>query len=532
MIILSIPTLAVISYALYNLFFHPLSGIPGPIGARTGLLSWKSARAVKLDMGWKVLELHEKYGKVVRIARNEASICDPDAISQIYRYIMSSEAKKLTAYNAGGVDGPTSISTVDNKRHAEMRRAESPAYATKLFAAFEERVDASCRELMGLLDRCIDAGKGSATVDMGEILQLFAIDVVGELSLSKSFGLCDEGRDTHKILPMLVKFLEIACIGAFSPPLVAVLTCFNDLICSRNAAYLGTIRGRIDSRFSEHRKLNSTYTGHRDMLEAILAAQNPDGSEYSLNQARAAVGLILGAGSGKIFPFMTAQTMRAMLRFIVGHPRVHAKVLQEFDSALKCSDLSIPLSYAEACKLSYFQACLKETLRLHPPIPWTLSRIVDADGARIAGHFFPAGTEVSMSPFVLHRRAEAYGADADTFCPERWLEAEADPARRREMEHNNLAFGSGPRVCAGRSIGMMEVSKVMPLLFSKYKMRFTPRSATSPHTRIAGRGVDGRMSMEEPYFVTSQWTAMQSDFWCDLSRRAYSAEAVEEQNIF
>ena len=77
-IILSIPTLAVISYAPYNLFFRPLSGIPGPIGARTGLLSWKSTRAVKLDMVYtfstiiacSVLQLKPQTGlEVTRAAR-------------------------------------------------------------------------------------------------------------------------------------------------------------------------------------------------------------------------------------------------------------------------------------------------------------------------------------------------------------------------------------------------------------------------------------------------------------------------------
>jgi hypothetical protein len=140
-----------------------------------------------------------------------------------------------------------------------------------------------------------------------------------------------------------------------------------------------------------------------------------------------------------------------------------------------------------------------------------------------------------MSPFVLHRRPEAYGDDAAVFRPERWIEADAE--QRKMMEHNNLAFGSGPRVCIGKTIGeqlpkcrdamkptsrvigMMEVSKVVPFLFWKYKIGFTPRSATSPHTHRLGRAVDGHVSITEPYFVTSQWVALQSDFWCDLSRR-------------
>jgi cytochrome P450 len=84
----------------------------------------------------------------------------------------------------GGLDGPTSISTMDNKRHAEMRRAESPAYATKMFVDFEQNVDSCCTDLGVYLDRCMDAGM--ETVDLGQILQMFAIDVVGELAVSSN----------------------------------------------------------------------------------------------------------------------------------------------------------------------------------------------------------------------------------------------------------------------------------------------------------------------------------------------------------
>jgi cytochrome P450 len=56
-----------------------------------------------------------------------------------------------------------------------------------------------------------------------------------------------------------------------------------------------------------------------------------------------------------------------------------------------------------------------------------------------------------MSPFVVHRRAEAYGPDAASFRPERWLEAAVE--QRKKMEQSNLAFGHGPRVCIGKRLG-------------------------------------------------------------------------------
>ncbi|KAJ7722899.1 cytochrome P450 [Mycena maculata] len=186
--------------------------------------------------------------------------------------------------------------------------------------------------------------------------------------------------------------------------------------------------------------------------------------------------------------------MRAMIGFVVGDLRVYGKVREEIDSAVKNGTVTFPLSYSDASNLPYFQvSMLQGNAPLASPIPWTLSRSVGEGGTTISGYYFSEGTEVSMSPFVLHRQHESYGDDADVFQPERWIETDVE--QRKTMEHNNLAFRSGPRVCIGKVIGMMKISKVMPLLFWKYAIEFTPRSATSPHKCKVGRAVDGHLSV-------------------------------------
>ncbi|KAJ7097518.1 hypothetical protein C8R44DRAFT_748264 [Mycena epipterygia] len=84
-----------------------------------------------------------------------------------------------------GRDGPNSISTVDNKKHAEIRRAESRAYSGNRLTALEQRVDSCCNDLLAHLDRCIDAGNG--TVDISQIIHMFATDVIGDLAVGLKF---------------------------------------------------------------------------------------------------------------------------------------------------------------------------------------------------------------------------------------------------------------------------------------------------------------------------------------------------------
>lgn len=67
----------------YRLLLHPLAGVPGPFVARfTGL--WRTRRYFKGTWFDDILELHQKYGKVVRIAPNEVSFVDGEALKRLY----------------------------------------------------------------------------------------------------------------------------------------------------------------------------------------------------------------------------------------------------------------------------------------------------------------------------------------------------------------------------------------------------------------------------------------------------------------
>jgi hypothetical protein len=70
-------------WILYALFFHPLARIPGPLLASISPI-WKLQRAIKGTLHRDILNGHQKYGRIFRVAPNEVSIADPEAIKVIY----------------------------------------------------------------------------------------------------------------------------------------------------------------------------------------------------------------------------------------------------------------------------------------------------------------------------------------------------------------------------------------------------------------------------------------------------------------
>lgn len=77
------PVGVIIVYLLYQTFFSPLAGVPGPFAARFSRL-WLAYHGWKGDFHTLLTRLHEEYGDVVRIGPNEVATTAPDAVKKIY----------------------------------------------------------------------------------------------------------------------------------------------------------------------------------------------------------------------------------------------------------------------------------------------------------------------------------------------------------------------------------------------------------------------------------------------------------------
>ena len=162
------------------------------------------------------------------------------------------------------------------------------------------------------------------------------------------------------------------------------------------------------------------------------------------------------AGSGVV-----AIALRAILYYLCHNPNVHAKLTDEVAKCKKARSTSGIITYAEASKLELLSAVINESLRMHSPTGLIFERMVPAGGAVISGVNLPEGTKVGVNswgassnvahsidmntnydPLVLHRNKQVFGQDADTYRPERWIEA--SPDRVAEMKRCMIAVCVAP----------------------------------------------------------------------------------------
>jgi cytochrome P450 len=146
---------------------------------------------------------------------------------------------------------------------------------------------------------------------------------------------------------------------------------------------------------------------------------------------------------------------------------VQAKLLEEISNA----SISNPITDAEARKLPYLQAVIKEGLRIFPPVTGFMSKQVPPGGDTIRDLYIPEGTTIGWSPFGLMRNEKLWGPDAKVFRPERWFEGTQEEIQSKEMDAE-MCFGYGKYQCLGKNIATIELNKIYIEVNSFWKKLF------------------------------------------------------------
>lgn len=134
----------------------------------------------------------------------------------------------------------------------------------------------------------------------------------------------------------------------------------------------------------------------------------------------------------------TASTMQSFSYHVLRDPAIYDNLKKELDDATVAGKLSEMPQWSETQALPYFQACLKEAMRLRPAVGLNICRLVPPGGADIDGQTFPGGTRIALNGWVLHRNKEVFGNDPEIFRPGRWLQGDAKTMERFMFQVGDL----------------------------------------------------------------------------------------------
>ncbi|KAL4796818.1 cytochrome P450 [Aspergillus venezuelensis] len=448
---------------IYNLTLHPLRQILGP-------WTWSATRLpfhialVRGTIIHDIQSLHKKYGPVLRIAPNEVTFAHPNAYAAILQPRPGQpQFLKHPLWWAQMRGQPVSLlSAIDPGKHAQIKRVLSPAFTTRALRGhglfIQRHVNLLVQLLMELVmddTRSERAGqqnenkensgrekgrKRNAKVNMTPWFTTF--DIFGDLGFGKSFDCLEHSRYHSWVLFLFegVKAAAFIISTRYHPLLDSLLIkCVPPSLRRVQQNHFQQIIDKVN------RRLNWELS-RPDVMSFVLDEEGnsklPDG------ELQATFSVLITAGSET-----SATALTGSLNFLVQTP-----------------DYAITLDALR--DLPYLNAVLHEGLRLCPPIPRNLPRLVPEGGRMVCGVWLPDGIPVSIQAYSLNRSPK-YFHNATTFIPERWLKSvTTDPNSpfNKDTRHAVQPFSIGPRSCIGQDLAWAELRLILAKLVWSFEL--------------------------------------------------------------
>jgi len=196
---------------------------------------------------------------------------------------------------------------------------------------------------------------------------------------------------------------------------------------------------------------------HADYVAMLMAARDKEtGAQMDERELVDEIMTLVVAGHET-----TAASLNMTWYLLSQHPEAESRLHAEVDARPRGG----PMSYQDAEDLAWTQMVLKEALRLYPP-GWLLTRR-PLEPDRLGGYDIPAGTDVLLSPYFVHRHPDHWG-EPEAFRPERFT-PEAIEARHKFAY---FPFAVGPRHCIGENFAMFEMTVHLARTAQRFRLHY------------------------------------------------------------
>ncbi|XP_025224098.1 phylloquinone omega-hydroxylase CYP4F11 [Theropithecus gelada] len=228
-----------------------------------------------------------------------------------------------------------------------------------------------------------------------------------------------------------------------------------------------------------------------DFIDVLLLSKDEDGKELSDEDIRAEADTFMFGGHDT-----TASGLSWVLYHLAQHPEYQERCRQEARELLKDRE-PVEIEWDDLAQLPFLTMCIKESLRLHPPVP-AVSRCCTQDIVLPDGRIIPKGIICIISIFGIHHNPTVW-PDPEVYDPFRFYQENI-------KERSPLAFipfSAGPRNCIGQAFAMAEMKVVLALTLLRFRILPThPEPSRKPELILRAEG--GLWLRVEPLGVNSQ----------------------------
>ena len=193
-----------------------------------------------------------------------------------------------------------------------------------------------------------------------------------------------------------------------------------------------------------------------DFLDILLVAKDEDGKGMTDLEIRNEVDTFMFEGHDT-----TTSAMSWTLYCLAGHPEHQDKVREEVRSVLMGREW---LEYEDLKNLKYTTWCIKEAMRLYPPV-FSFYRKT-TDDVKLENYLIPKGITIAIEVFYIQRNPHTWERPNE-YDPLRFQPANME----KHGPYDYIPFSAGSRNCIGQNFAMNEMKVVVGTIVSRFSLR-------------------------------------------------------------
>nr|ANC90156.1 cytochrome P450 monooxygenase CYP4M [Mamestra brassicae] len=345
------------------------------------------------------------------------------------------------------------------------RKILTPAFHFNILKQFCEIIEENSYRFLDSLKE--SAGK---PIDIVPVLSEFTLNSICETAMGTQ--LSDDNKDAKSYknaiydmgMVFFNRFIKIYLYADF-------IYKFSPLGRLENK-FLKVVHGFTEKVIQQRREYRET---HGLNINEEINADDDDSYIYKKKKKTAMLDLLLSAEKEghidrigvqeEVDTFMfeghdtTASGLTFCFMLLANHKEVQDRVVQELIDIF--GDTNRPIKMEDLPKMKYLECCIKESLRLYPPVHF-ISRNLNEDTV-LSNYTIPAGTFCHILILHLHYRAELF-KNPKQFDPDRFL-PENSVGRH---PYAYIPFSAGPRNCIGQKFAMMEMKIAVANVLRKF----------------------------------------------------------------
>ncbi|KAF9236872.1 cytochrome P450 [Melanogaster broomeanus] len=511
---------SVAAFGLWKLFwlvYHeltsPLRHLPGP--KATSWVYGHLGDMFKSDNSAPHEEWVKEYGNTLRLkalfSTNWLFTMDTRAINHVLIHSTDYHKPSLVKYTLSGVvgegivfvegaqhrqqasrDSSSSIpTTAESLPLTETHHAFGPAQIRGLTSIFFEQAIRLRDIVSSQISKDPAANTAGTRIDILSWLSRMTLDAIGLAGFNYNFGALNANEKPNEleealsvVLSATQDFSIFPFLQAWIPPLRLIPTeraqkiqvsqrkvvrIGNELVTNAKAtARAGaTAKGEIEKSGLHGRDLLTL------LVKANMATDIPENQKLSDVDVLAQIPTFLLSG----YESTSTATTWALYAMTLA-PETQTKLREELLSA----DTDTP-SMDDLMALPYLDAVVRETLRVHPPVPSTVrvamkddvlpleKPFTDKHGVVHDGIRINKGDTLVIPILAMNRSEELWGPDAHEFNPERWQNLPESVSHIPGVWSHMLSFLCGPRACIGYWFAVVEMKATLFALVRAFEFK-------------------------------------------------------------